>query len=92
MSKTHWTIADLQKLYHLYADISRYLLLKDEKAGTIPHSQRIQHGQAKVRTWTTNQLPTIGNKYGFLGRPDKQVVISIFVQNVAFSRQQQHII
>ena len=80
MSRTHWTLADIQKLYHLDVEIGRQLLLNAEASGEIPSSQRITRGQAKVRTWTTDQLPSIGAKYGFLRRPEKPIVISLFVQ------------
>lgn len=80
MEKIHWTTTDIQKIYHLEERVSKQTILNAEERGELPKAERIARGKVKVRAWTLNQLPAIGEKYGFLAKPKKQMVICIFVQ------------
>ena len=59
---------------------SKSTLLNAEKRGDIPQAKRVQRGQVSIREWGIDDLPSIGKKFGFLKKPEKQLVISTYVQ------------
>ncbi len=71
-----WTNAELHTLFNIQS--SRQTLLHAEREGKIPTAIRKSHGQTQVRNWTIDQLPAIGEKYGFISKPTKPTVITVF--------------
>src|ERR1700730_4321041 len=57
---------------------TKQTLLNAEERGDIPPASRIQRGKVSYRAWTLEQLPLIGEKMGFLTKPTKPKVISVF--------------
>ncbi|CAL7962272.1 chromosome partitioning protein [Gammaproteobacteria bacterium] len=79
MEKLYWTSSDIQKLFLLVKrNKSRQTLLNAEERGEIPKAERIPRGSIQVRQWKLNQLPAIGTRYGFLSKPETQLVICIY--------------
>lgn len=81
MEKETWTSADLRSIYRMderYKSIQT--LYNAEERGEIPKAQRISRGKVQVRHWKLDQLPTIGKRFGFLEQPEKQIVISKYIQ------------
>lgn len=76
--KTFWTTTDLRKLFKLNNKISQQTLLNAEEKGEIPKAQRVPRGNTQVRQWSFEQLPFIGEKFGFLKKPSSQKVICVY--------------
>jgi chromosome partitioning protein len=76
--KTFWTTTDLRKLYRLNNKISIQTLLNAEEKKEIPEAQRVSRGTTSVRQWSLEQLPQIGEKFGFIKKPPSQKVICIY--------------
>lgn len=72
-----WTNSELQKLFRMEIK-SRHTLIQAEDRGEIPKASREQRGSTSVRCWSLDQLPKIGEKYGFLKRNKKQVVLCVY--------------
>ena len=78
--KINWTSSDIQKLYHLNERIkSKQTLLNAEERGDIPKANRVSRGKIQVRQWSLEQLPSIGNKFGFLKKPSVQKIICKYI-------------
>lgn len=71
-----YTPQDIFKLFRITK--TKTSLYKDEKAGRIPTAKQIPRGQTSIRTWSIDQLPQIGEKYGFLDKPTSKKVICIY--------------
>lgn len=54
-------------------------LIKAEEENRIPQASREMRGSISARKWQLKDLPAIGEKYGFLKKPKKQQIISVFV-------------
>jgi chromosome partitioning protein len=52
-------------------------VLSAEKAGLVPGASR-QKGSVPNRVWTAEQLPAFGERYGFLPKIRKPVVLTVF--------------
>ena len=79
MSK-QWTVSDITKLFFMQ-DGSKTPLLYAEEKGEIPKAERVNRGSKgiiKVRKWKTEDIPTIGAKFGFLSAPKEQIVIVVY--------------
>lgn len=76
MSK-RWTTSDILKLYRLEESSKTPLIYAEEK-GEIPTAERFARGRIMVREWSNAQLPSIGEKFGFLKKPKSQVVICVY--------------
>lgn len=76
--KTFWTTTDLRKLYRLDNKISQQTLLNAEERGEIPTAHRVPRGNTQVRQWNLEQLPYIGEKFGFLKKPSSQKIICVY--------------
>ncbi len=75
-----WTSTSVTRLFHLDEKMkSRQTLLNCESKGDIPTAERIKRGSTDVRVWSTEQLPEIGRKLGFLDRPKAQEVIAVYM-------------
>lgn len=60
------------------ADITRPTLNSMEEKGLIPKAERINRGKVPARMWTVKDLPSIGEKIGFLPKLKTPHVVSIF--------------
>src|ERR1700733_8617942 len=81
MEKETWTSAELRSIYRMderYKSIQT--LYNAEDRGEIPKAERISRGKVQVRHWKLAQLPAIGRRFGFLQQPEKQVIISKYIQ------------
>lgn len=77
MDHIEWTSTNIQKLFKLSLK-NKQTLFNAEKRGEIPLSNRKDRGKTKVRTWTTEQLPLIGEKLGFIKKPSNQKIICLY--------------
>lgn len=74
-----WTQTDIEKLFKIPERIkSKKTLVNAEERGDIPTAQRVLRGKIPVRHWSVDQLPAIGEKFGFLGKPNNQKVICVY--------------
>lgn len=81
MRANQYTVKDIQKIYRLDERLSRQTLLNAESRGEIPEAKRTTCGKTEVRIWSSDQLPEIGKKFGFITeRPLTQEIISFFTQ------------
>jgi chromosome partitioning protein len=71
-----FSASNLEKIFQL--DISKSSLLSYEERGIIPRADRTMRGRSAYRSWKTGALPHIGSNLGFLKRPKKTKVVSIF--------------
>lgn len=70
---------NIKKISDIFGiEIPRSTLIKAEDNGNIPSAKREQSGSVQRRAWTIDQLPEIGEKYGFLKKPTTPAVISVF--------------
>lgn len=75
----NWTIDNVFKLFMMSKRYkSKRTLMMSEKNKDIPTAKRIERGNVKVRVWDSEQLPLIGEKFGFLTKPKKQTIISTY--------------
>lgn len=72
-----WSTNDLVKLFKL-KDATKTPLIYAEKNNEIPKAHRVPRGKVSVRKWDTSQLPEIGTKFGFLSRPETQIIVDIY--------------
>lgn len=80
MRKQKWTSTEIRQIFMLGEKLSSIgTLFNAENRGDIPASSRILRGSVSVRHWDLIDLPKIGEKYGFLEKPKKQIVICIHV-------------
>lgn len=69
----------IQKIINVFgADIHRDTLAKAERLGQVPQPQWKQTGSLKARRWTVDQLPAIGERFGFLPKLDGPQAICVF--------------
>lgn len=69
----------VQKILNIFgADINRNTLIKAELQGQIPVPQRQETGAIKRRAWTIMDLPKIGERYGFLKKPESPLCLTFF--------------
>ncbi|MBA4697735.1 MAG: ParA family protein [Legionella sp.] len=75
--KQKWTNSELHKLFRMEIK-SRHTLIQAEERGEIPTADREARGSTNTRVWKLEQLPMIGEKYGFLKKPPKQIVLCVY--------------
>lgn len=81
MKKIYWTSVDIRKLFHIdERHKSIQTLYNAEERGEIPKAIRSPRGKIQVRNWTSEQIPSIGRKFGFLQPPSKQIIICKYIQ------------
>jgi chromosome partitioning protein len=69
----------IQKIIKIFgSDISRTALVKAEASGNIPLASRRETGSLKRRVWGIEDLPQIGEQYGFLKRLERPVALAVF--------------
>jgi chromosome partitioning protein len=74
-----WTTTDVEKLFRIPDRIkSRKTLVNAEERGEIPKASRVLRGKIPVRQWSLSQLPAIGERFGFLSKPNSQKTICIY--------------
>lgn len=79
MEKQFWSNSDIHRLFRLDVKVkSRQTLLNAEERGEIPKAKRVPRGSTLVRQWSLEQLPGIGERFGFLKKPGKQQVICVY--------------
>lgn len=75
MSNTY----SVRQILNLFGSaVSREAVTQAEKNGAIPEASRELRGSIKARFWSTASLPLIGERYGFLKRPEKPMVACVF--------------
>lgn len=75
-NQTHFTVKKVLNIFG--AEINRNTLLRAESTGAIPEPERLETGTVKRRSWTIEDLPAIGERYGFLKKPSQPMVICTF--------------
>lgn len=79
MEKLYWSSTDIQKLFRLKERVkSRQTLLNAEERGEIPKAERVPRGTTLARKWKLEQLPSIGERFGFIKKPTAQKIICIY--------------
>lgn len=74
-----WTTTEVERLFRIPERIkSRKTLVNAEERGEIPTAYRVLRGKIPVRQWSINQLPLIGEKFGFLNKPNSQKIICVY--------------
>ena len=71
-----WTPNEVINLFRIQK--TKTALYKDESSGVIPTASRIERGSTYIRSWSLNDLPIIGEKYGFINKPDSTKLISVY--------------
>ena len=66
----------IMRAFHI--DATKQTLFNNEERGEIPKANRVQRGKTSYRAWDLSQLPVIGQKMGFLKRPETPKVVSVF--------------
>ena len=70
------TVQNVLRLFN--SQMTRGALVKAESSGLIPKAQREGAGAVQRRVWDANDLPLIGERYGFLKHFDKPMCVSVF--------------
>ena len=73
---TQFTVKKVLNIFG--AEINRNTLLRAESTGQIPEPGRLETGAIKRRMWGIDDLPAIGERYGFLKKPSQPMVIATF--------------
>jgi chromosome partitioning protein len=68
----------VQKILKMFPNVTRDGLIKAENAGLIPKAER--EGASKVRIWGIEDVPAIGERYGFMKKPQSTVVLAYFTR------------
>lgn len=68
----------VQKILKMFPNVTRDGLIKAENAGLIPKAER--EGASRVRTWSITDVPAIGERYGFMKKPQSPVVVAYFTR------------
>jgi chromosome partitioning protein len=77
METNSWTSTKIQKLFRTKLK-SKQTLFNAENRNEIPKSKRLERGNTKVRIWSSDQIPAIGKKFGFLSPPKQQKIICFY--------------
>ena len=67
MVDKHFKPKDVLDIFDI-KNITKQSLLNYENSGEIPKANRDTKTKIPARFWTSDQLPTIGEKFGFLKR------------------------
>lgn len=74
--KEFWTTREIINLFRVKK--TKTSIYNDEEKGLIPKADRIKRGNNNIRCWQLNQLPLIGERYGFIKKPRNTKVISVY--------------
>lgn len=77
-----YTSTELQSLFRMDERYKAHNVLSTaEFRGEIPKAHRVLRGKVEVKKWVSEQLPAIGQKFGFIpNRKIRRQIISIFTQ------------
>jgi chromosome partitioning protein len=79
LEKIQWSSSDIRRLFFLdKRNKSRQTLLNAEDRGEIPKAKRIPRGSLQIRQWDLDQIPDIGAKFGFLEKPNEQIITCVY--------------
>lgn len=77
----YWTSTDLKQFFRFDSrGKSINSVYNAEKSGEIPTAERQKRGKVSARIWPLSNVPKIGNKFGFLPKNNKQIVICKYIQ------------
>ena len=76
MAQESYTIQKVIKLYGL--DITRDALIKAENTKLVPSAKRGGERGEGRRAWSIEDLPKIGERYGFMKKPATGVAVAVF--------------
>jgi chromosome partitioning protein len=71
-----YSIRRISKLFG--KEIPRATLIKAESTGAIPGARRKKTGAIRKRFWTNEDIPVIGERYGFMKKPTEPTCITVF--------------
>lgn len=80
MEMETYTYKDLKNIFRIDEKVARQTIFNAEERQEIPRATRVQRGQTSVRKWTVDQLPAIGQRFGFLKPAKQQEIITLFTQ------------
>lgn len=75
-TKTMFPAHHVMRAFQINA--TKQTLFNNEERGEIPKANRVQRGKTSYRAWDLNHLPLIGEKMGFLTKPEVPKVVSVF--------------
>lgn len=69
----------VQKMLNLFgSSVSRKTVLSAERHGAIPKAERSASGSVQVRKWPIHALPQLGERYGYIKKPECPLVMCIY--------------
>jgi Mrp family chromosome partitioning ATPase len=69
----------MQRMLNIYGSrATRSMVLRAESAGKIPAPTRTKTGSLARRVWQREDLPALGQYFGFLNRPSKPTCIAVY--------------
>lgn len=81
MENDFWTSVDIKQFFKLdERNKSINSIYNAEAKGDIPKAERISRGKVNVRTWTIEDIPKIGEKFGFLPKNRSQKILCKYIQ------------
>lgn len=79
MVDKHFKPKDVLDIFDI-KNITKQSLLNYENSGEIPKANRDTKTKIPARFWTSDQLPTIGEKFGFLKQPKTPKIFTTYSQ------------
>ena len=76
MGNDKFTIQKVLKIFG--AEVTRHAIVKAENTGLIPSANRDEGKAHARRLWSIEDLPRIGERYGFMKKLPSPLVVSIF--------------
>lgn len=74
--RNSFSSSHLEKMFQI--SVSKNSFLSYEEKGLIPKAVRTDRGKYQYRSWSLQDLPLIGEKFGYLRRPSSPKIISVF--------------
>lgn len=77
----NYSASKICKIFSLSSkpEVTREMLLQAEATGNIPKQSLISLNKRSQKLWSPEQVPSIGETFGFLQKPKKPVVLTTFV-------------
>ncbi len=73
-----FTFSQIANMYGITITKNAFYAYEDK--GSIPKAERVKRGKTSTRIWSLEQLPSIGEKFGFLKRTNGTKIVSFFTQ------------
>ena len=73
-----FTFSQIANMYGITITKNAFYAYEDK--GSIPKAERVKRGKTSTRIWPLEQLPPIGEKFGFLKRTNGTKIVSFFTQ------------